>query len=278
MSESKDGVKRPVKDSGRRRGFESGAVRDAEGGKVEPGLVSPLFLERLGWRMSGGAEKYDPRNWEKGMPLDTYWRSLWRHLVEFGRGDGGEDHLAGAAFNLMALMHTELAIHRGLLPSSLNDLPGYTQGALMCRDNQQPTPVDNKEPRWVYIFGRYRHPEIDDAEARRKMMYLEVTDEALWKDRLEEMGFRVIAPLELTQHLDTVVPAGAIMDMELATIHDKQPIMFGRPGWRAHDGMADSAGSVGEVQEAKRVGCTIIDADEIGDASAMVELRELAGR
>ena len=268
MSEAKDGVNRPVKDSGQRRGFNSGAVRDAGGGKVEPGLISPLFLERLGWRMSGGAEKYDPRNWEQGMPLDTYWRSLWRHLVEFGHGDGDEDHLAAAAFNLMAFMHTELAIRRGLLPSSLNDLPSYMQTALVCRSNQQAL-VSEPESRWVYIFGRYRHPEIDDAEARRKMMYLEVTDEALWKDRLEEMGFRVIAPLELTQHLDAVVPADAIMEMELATIRDKRPIMFGRPGWRAHGDMADSAGSVGELEEAKRTGCTIIDADEIGDASAM---------
>jgi len=115
-----------VLDSGARQVFETGAQRDIEDGKTQPGLISPLFLKRLGDHLAAGAQKYNQRNWEKGMDFDRIWRSTNRHLLQWVLGDRVEDHLAAAAFGLMELIHFEEMIKRGRLPASLNDLPQYT--------------------------------------------------------------------------------------------------------------------------------------------------------
>lgn len=72
--------------------------------------------------MEHGAVKYGDRNWEKGQPLSRYLDSAIRHLVKFMQGHRDEDHLAAARWNIAGLMHTELMICRGELPSTLDDL------------------------------------------------------------------------------------------------------------------------------------------------------------
>lgn len=53
-----------MNDSGKRREFSTGSVRDVLDGKPRPELISPVAEERLAMHCAKGAEKYSDRNWE----------------------------------------------------------------------------------------------------------------------------------------------------------------------------------------------------------------------
>ena len=115
-----------VKDSGKRRNFgKNRAVRDVATGKGRYDLISPIAMQRLADHYENGATKYDPRNWEKGMPLSVYLDSAERHLTKFREGHREEDHMTAVAWNAFGLVHTEEMIKRGLLPKEFDDLPNY---------------------------------------------------------------------------------------------------------------------------------------------------------
>jgi hypothetical protein len=116
-----------VKDSGERRQFGTGAVRDMSSGKGRYDLISPLFLKRLAKHFENGAKKYGDRNWEKGIPLSSYLDSAMRHLSNYLEGLRDEDHLAAAAWNISCLIHMEEMIERELIPKELDNLPNYTK-------------------------------------------------------------------------------------------------------------------------------------------------------
>lgn len=105
---------------------ETGARRDSRTGKGRFDLISPIFKWRLALRMEGGLH-YGERNWEKGMPLSWYLDSALRHLNEYEL-TGDPEHLDGAAFNIMGLVHTHWVLARGKYPDCLNDLPKYKEG------------------------------------------------------------------------------------------------------------------------------------------------------
>ena len=114
-----------TKDSGERRKFNTGAQRDVVDGKGRYDLISPIMIERLAKLLQRGAEKYNDRNWEKGMPLSVYMDSGMRHLFKFLEGHRDEDHLIAAIWNLQALLHIEEMVKRGVLSEELLDLPNY---------------------------------------------------------------------------------------------------------------------------------------------------------
>lgn len=114
-----------TKDSGERRHFDSGAQRDVVTGKGRYDLISPIMIDRLAKLLQRGAEKYNDRNWEKGMPLSVYMDSGMRHLYKYLEGQRDEDHLIAAIWNLQALLHIEEMVRRGKLPKDLLDLPNY---------------------------------------------------------------------------------------------------------------------------------------------------------
>lgn len=114
-----------TKDSGERRKFNTGAQRDVVDGKGRYDLISPIMIERLAKLLQRGAQKYNDRNWEKGMPLSVYMDSGMRHLFKFLEGHRDEDHLIAAIWNLQALLHIEEMVKRGKLSEELLDLPNY---------------------------------------------------------------------------------------------------------------------------------------------------------
>jgi len=114
-----------LKDSGKRQEYETGARRDTTDGKGRYDLLQVLALRRVAVVLQRGAQKYDARNWEKGIPLSRFVDSGLRHLMQYLEGRRDEDHAAQAAWNILGLIHTEEMIERGLLPASLNDLPNY---------------------------------------------------------------------------------------------------------------------------------------------------------
>lgn len=93
-----------IKDSGVRESFDSGMVRDTQDGKVLFLLLrdGPMF-ERWAQHLTGGAQKYDARNWMKAAgeaELERFRHSAARHFEQWLRGDTDEDHAAAVFFNI----------------------------------------------------------------------------------------------------------------------------------------------------------------------------------
>ncbi len=112
-----------LKDSGTRTKFNSGAVRDAQGGKGRMELLPVRAIISLSKIFEAGAIKYAPNNWRKGIPLSRYMDSGLRHAMKYLKGERDEDHLHQAIWNFCCLSETQEMIEEGLLPADLNDLP-----------------------------------------------------------------------------------------------------------------------------------------------------------
>lgn len=94
-----------VKDSGERQEFNTGAQRDTQTGKPRFDLISPFALRRVAMLYARGAEKYEERNWQKGMEFSRFYASMFRHMMQFAEGDTQEDHLSSIVFNALAIIH-----------------------------------------------------------------------------------------------------------------------------------------------------------------------------
>lgn len=112
-----------LKDSGTRREFKTGAVRDRGAGKGRYDLIPEEAETAIAMQMEAGALKYKARNWEAGIPLSVYVDSLKRHLNSFMRGYTDEAHHVSMLWNAACLIATMERIKKGKLPKELNDLP-----------------------------------------------------------------------------------------------------------------------------------------------------------
>ncbi len=91
------------------RQFETGATRDTEDDKLDyEGFFSPLVLERRAeymhkHRVQKDDTLRDSDNWQKGMPLDVYMKSAFRHFVEWWTmhrlNDVSEEAICALMFN-----------------------------------------------------------------------------------------------------------------------------------------------------------------------------------
>jgi len=109
-----------IKDSGRREVFSTGAVRDASGSMKGAFHLVPFDIEmELAIHYEAGAEKYLPRNWEKGIPLHKYYDSNRRHSAKAFWGWDDESHEMAAAWNIFGFRWTYKRIVEGKLPMSL---------------------------------------------------------------------------------------------------------------------------------------------------------------
>lgn len=110
-----------LKDSGRRRDFDTGSVRDTDAGKGAFHLLPFHALLEFARHMRDGGDKYGWRNWELGQPVASYLNSAIRHLYEWLAGYRDEPHLRAAAWNVMAALETRELVRRGRLPEELMD-------------------------------------------------------------------------------------------------------------------------------------------------------------
>ena len=113
-----------TKTTEKKQEFATGATRNDPTGKGRYDLISAAALHRLALVYERGAARHGDRNWENGIPVSRFLDSAIRHLVQFAGGLRDEDHLAQAAWNVFALIHTEEKIANGELPAELDDLPG----------------------------------------------------------------------------------------------------------------------------------------------------------
>ena len=88
--------------------FDSGAVR-AKLDDVRFDLISPQALRRLAATYNEGATKYGDNNFRHGMEFSNVINHVLEHINTYIAGDdqGGEDHLAHAAWGLFTLMEQE---------------------------------------------------------------------------------------------------------------------------------------------------------------------------
>lgn len=93
--------------------FESGATRDTDTGKLDyEGFLCPAFLQGFAEYMHKHRTQSDGSlrasdNWQKGMPIEEYMKSLARHFMDlwlihrgFPAREGLEDALMGIMFNV----------------------------------------------------------------------------------------------------------------------------------------------------------------------------------
>lgn len=106
-----------IKDSGTRRTFDSGAVRDMAEGKGDMVSIPWESILRLSRHYEAGAKKYARWNFRKGIPVSSFIDSACRHLAKYQCGEDDEDHLSAAAFNILGAMLME-----NTMPE-MNDLP-----------------------------------------------------------------------------------------------------------------------------------------------------------
>ena len=128
-----------IKDSGTRRTFDTGSVRDAAGREGRYDLLPHLALFCLARHFEEGAIKYGDDNWRLGQPIKAaYLDSACRHLHRFLAGDRDEPHLTAAAWNILCAVETIILVHRGDLPLSLLDLPPVTNEYIEPPDPPKP--------------------------------------------------------------------------------------------------------------------------------------------
>lgn len=95
--------------------FPSGAIRDSQEDK-------PDFNETISWTafnryakyMTGKKSKYGAGNFKRGIPTESYVKSMLRHVDKFmrntfenGDDEKNEDHLSAIVFNVFGIMHNE---------------------------------------------------------------------------------------------------------------------------------------------------------------------------
>ncbi len=94
-------------DSGERRRFDTGAVRDMSEGKGDMYSLPPAAILRLSKHYERGAKKYGRLNYMKGIPISSFMCSALRHTFQYLDGQDDEDHLAAAAFNILGAIQME---------------------------------------------------------------------------------------------------------------------------------------------------------------------------
>jgi hypothetical protein len=97
------------------RVFASGATRDTDENKLDfEGFFSPLVMEEFakymhGKRRMADGSMRDSDNWQKGIPLDAYMKSMWRHFFAVWKshraGTVSREDLMGLQFNVQGYIH-----------------------------------------------------------------------------------------------------------------------------------------------------------------------------
>ena len=142
-----------------KRVFASGANRDLDTNKHDyEGFLSPLALEAFGEYMTKHRKLpdgtlRDSDNWQKGIPLASYMKSLLRHAValwKIHRGyyekDGVDEALGGIVFNAMGYWHELRAREQGFYMETqalkgIGPWPGdpdYRAGGQPVREQMDP--------------------------------------------------------------------------------------------------------------------------------------------
>lgn len=105
------------------RKFTTGATRNLDDNKLDfEGFLSPLAIEVFAEymhknRLQADGTTRDSDNWQKGIPLDSYMKSMYRHFFDvwkchrgYSTPDDMITNLSALLFNVQGYMH-ELIKH-----------------------------------------------------------------------------------------------------------------------------------------------------------------------
>jgi hypothetical protein len=100
------------------RTFETGATRDSDENKIDyEGFLSPLVLRAYGeymtiHRRQADGSLRDSDNWQKGIPITAYMKSMYRHFMDVWMNYRGitcsvliEEALTALLFNVHGMLH-----------------------------------------------------------------------------------------------------------------------------------------------------------------------------
>jgi hypothetical protein len=98
--------------------FHTGATRSSDDGKLDyEGFLSPLALKRYAQychkhRTQADGKMRDSDNWQLGIPIPRYMKSLWRHFVDVWTSHRKcddsidlEESLCAVIFNANGMLH-----------------------------------------------------------------------------------------------------------------------------------------------------------------------------
>lgn len=136
------------------RQFDTGATRDLDDTKPDyEGFLSPLVIEAFGVYMTfnrhtkAGLRASD--NWQKGIPLEQYAKSGFRHFLDWWKAHRGYPTkesiiwaCLGLLFNVQGYLHEYLKTHPGALEGALKS------AELQRAGSQQVVHVVNVPPTW----------------------------------------------------------------------------------------------------------------------------------
>lgn len=103
------------------RTFETGATRDSDDNKLDyEGFLSPIVLHRYAQYMHSHRKQADGQyrasdNWQKGIPVEEYMKSKWRHFMntwlhiklrtDLSTCEDIEESLCAEIFNTMGMLY-----------------------------------------------------------------------------------------------------------------------------------------------------------------------------
>ena len=97
-----------IKDSGERRVFSTGGVRDMSAGKGRMDLLPWAAIMEVSKHAENGAVKYGEHNADGyGLPTHSFADSAMRHLAKYLDGWDDEPHAVAAAWNMLMLIEME---------------------------------------------------------------------------------------------------------------------------------------------------------------------------
>src|ERR1035441_3610031 len=104
-----------MKNKAKVRLFKTGAIRDLETNKEDyVETISWTAFKRYAEYMTSKKTTYGSGNFKKGIDINSYERSLVRHLTKYliNKYEGGDletnqDHLSAMCFNIFGIMHEE---------------------------------------------------------------------------------------------------------------------------------------------------------------------------
>ena len=143
-------------DNGKTRTFDTGATRNTAQDKLDyEGFLSPLALARFARymhenRVMADGTMRESDNWQRGIPVAEYLKSLWRHMMELwamhrgwpGTPQEKEDALCAIIFNVQGYLHESLKAREQRAAAS-TALP--------------PTPTVRVCPDCGYAMGEWEH-------------------------------------------------------------------------------------------------------------------------
>lgn len=125
------------------RTFSTGANRDVDTNKLDyEGFLSPAALERFAQYMNANRKLKDGSirdsdNWQKGIPIDVYMKSMLRHVMDVWKlnrnlpaAEDLETALCAVLFNAQGMLHEVLKAKAKESDSGNSFTPGYLAARL----------------------------------------------------------------------------------------------------------------------------------------------------